>query len=84
MNEVKLTQEDKAALQEMLEHPGWRPFEKLLNAYLLDLEHELLRIDLKPGRESELAYAKARTEGGKKLCNNLIKHLTKLRSKSEE
>lgn len=56
--------------------------EGLIGYAVADIEHAVLRISLTAGAENELAYAKARAEGAKRLQIQLIALLNSLRKKS--
>lgn len=76
---MKLNLEEKTALLDVATQPGFQIVLKQLDILIHDYESRLNGIDLRPGREKELCYEKARCEGAKRLRNGLAKALDILR-----
>ena len=73
--------EQKSAVIEISEHPGFRAFFTMIEALVESQEQQTLATPLTAGRESEILYAKARAEGASKLHRDLLREVEKLRSK---
>jgi hypothetical protein len=78
----KLKLEEQSALYELATMPGFPILLKQLDLLIGAEEQNLLAIDLRPGRESELAYAKVRCEGMRRLRHGLAKVVAELRKKA--
>ncbi len=78
----KLTLEERQALFDLSTQPGFPILMKQLDILIAETEANVMAIDLKPGREVELAYGKARAEGAKRLRFALAKSIDSLRKKA--
>ena len=73
--------EQKSAIIEVSEHPGFRALMSIIEALVESQEQQTLATPLTAGKESEILYAKARAEGASKLHRDLMREVEKLRTK---
>lgn len=75
--------EDQEALLDMLEHPGFEPLMKELNALKESQAEAVLQCDLSSSSDSELVKRKCRLEGAHKLLVDLQRRLATLKPKQK-
>lgn len=80
---MKLTLEEKDALQDLAQHSGVKVLAKLLSALTDELADSVLKYDLGSGSDRTLAILKAEADGAKKLVRRLETHINTLKPRQK-